>query len=85
MDTQTTPEERKFGLTPKERTSWEENGYFVHYDVFTKEENDLAKAEWTRPEAVNKKRPPMWIRVKPIPVWQMKFNGTLYQFWKIRS
>lgn len=26
-----------------------------------------AKAEWTRPEAVNKKRPPMWIRGKTFP------------------
>ena len=26
-----------------------------------------AKAEWTRPEAVNKKRPPMWIRGKTYP------------------
>ena len=26
-----------------------------------------AKAEWTRPEAVNKKRPPMWIRGETYP------------------
>ena len=26
-----------------------------------------AKAEWTRPEAVNRKRPPMWIRGKTYP------------------
>ena len=26
-----------------------------------------AKAEWTRPQAVNKKRPPMWIRGKTYP------------------
>ncbi|MDD9975119.1 MAG: hypothetical protein OXU27_13990, partial [Candidatus Poribacteria bacterium] len=37
----TIPEERKFSLTPEERTSWDENGYFVRYDVFTKEENDF--------------------------------------------
>jgi phytanoyl-CoA hydroxylase len=28
-------------LTPEERSSWDENGYFVRYDVFTEEENDL--------------------------------------------
>ena len=43
MDTSTTPEERKFRLTPEERTSWEENGYFVRYDVFTEKENDILR------------------------------------------
>ncbi len=41
MDTNTTLEERKFRLTPEERISWDENGYFIRYDVFTKEENDF--------------------------------------------
>ena len=41
MDTNTTTKERKFKLTPEERVSWEENGYFIRYDVFTKEENDF--------------------------------------------
>ena len=41
MNTNTTPEERKFKLTPDEREQWNENGYFIRYDVFTKEENDL--------------------------------------------
>lgn len=36
-----TPEERKFRLTPQERTSWNKNGYFVRHGIFTKEENDL--------------------------------------------
>ena len=40
MNTSTTSEERKFKLTPEERTAWEENGYFIRYNVFTKEEND---------------------------------------------
>ena len=40
MDTNATLEKRKFRLTPEERTAWEENGYFIRYDVFTKEEND---------------------------------------------
>ena len=41
MDTNTTPEERKFRLTAEERISWEVNGYFIRYDVFTKAENDF--------------------------------------------
>ena len=41
MDTHTTPEERTFRLASEERTSWDENGYFVRYNVFTKAENDL--------------------------------------------
>ncbi|MDE0686574.1 MAG: hypothetical protein OXI61_00225 [Candidatus Poribacteria bacterium] len=41
MGTKTIPEERKFRLTSEERSSWEKNGYFVRYDVFTEAENDL--------------------------------------------
>ena len=41
MGTKTTPEKRRFKLTPEERFSWNENGYFIRYDVFTKEENDF--------------------------------------------
>ena len=41
MDTHTTPEERKFRLTPEEQASWDENGYFVRHDVFTEAENNL--------------------------------------------
>ena len=41
MGTNMMPEERKFRLMPKERTSWDENGYFVRFNVFTKEENNL--------------------------------------------
>ena len=41
MDTNTTPEERKFRLTAEERISWEVNGYFIRYNVFTKAENDF--------------------------------------------
>lgn len=43
MDTKTTSEERKFRLMPEERTSWDENGYFVRFNVFTKEENDVLR------------------------------------------
>ncbi|MYF98646.1 phytanoyl-CoA dioxygenase family protein [Candidatus Poribacteria bacterium] len=41
MRTNTTTEERTFRLTSEERSSWEENGYFVRLNVFTKEENDI--------------------------------------------
>ena len=41
MDTNTTSEQRKFRLTPEERSSWNENGYFVRHGVFTEAENDL--------------------------------------------
>ena len=34
-------EERKFRLTPEEKSSWDENGYFVRHGVFTKEENNF--------------------------------------------
>ena len=43
MDTNTTPKERKFRLTSEERTSWEENGYFIRYDVFTEKENGILR------------------------------------------
>ena len=43
MDTHTTPEGPKFRLTAEERTSWDENGYFVRYDVFTEKENDILR------------------------------------------
>ena len=41
MNTTTTSEARKFRLTPKEQSSWNENGYFVRHSVFTEAENDL--------------------------------------------
>ena len=43
MDIRTTLEGREFRLNPEERTSWEENGYFVRYDVFSKKENDVLR------------------------------------------
>ena len=50
MDTET----QKFSLTQDERSSWEENGYFLRYNVFSKEENDiLAKIA---DDIVNRKR-----------------------------
>ena len=43
MDTNTAQSERQFAITPEELSSWEENGYFVRYDVFTEEENDILR------------------------------------------
>ena len=40
MNTNTTSEERKFGLNADELSHWNENGYFVRLNVFTEEEND---------------------------------------------
>ena len=37
MGTNTTSEQRKFRLTPEERSSWNENGYFVRHDVLPKQ------------------------------------------------
>ena len=44
MNNQTTNDEREFRLTQEEKSSWEENGYFVRHNVFTKDENnEIAK------------------------------------------
>jgi phytanoyl-CoA hydroxylase len=43
MDSKTTHEEREFRLTADELTHWNENGYIVRYDVFTKKENDVLR------------------------------------------
>ena len=43
MGTHTTPEEREFKLTPEEQSAWEENGYFIRFNVFTKEENGVLR------------------------------------------
>ncbi len=43
MNTKTTPEAQKFRLTPEEKSSWEENGYFIRLNVFTEEENDVLR------------------------------------------
>ncbi len=43
MDSNTTHEEREFRLTPEEKSSWDENGYFIRLDVFTQEENDVLR------------------------------------------
>ena len=43
MGTNSSLPERRFALTSDEQSSWEENGYFVRYDVFTERENDVLR------------------------------------------
>ena len=43
MSTNTSPLERKFALRSEEQSAWDENGYFVRYNVFTEEENDILR------------------------------------------
>ena len=43
MDVNTITEERKFRMTPEECLSWEENGYFVRYEVFKEKENEVLR------------------------------------------
>ena len=43
MHRNTAQPEQKFAITPEERDAWEQNGYFVRYDVFTEEENDILR------------------------------------------
>lgn len=40
MGTSASSEERKYRLTATERMGWEEDGFFIRYDIFTKDEND---------------------------------------------
>ena len=43
MGRNTSPLERKFALTSEEQSAWEENGYFIRYDVFTEKENGILR------------------------------------------
>ena len=43
MDTKTTVLDRKYALTSDEKSSWEENGYFVRYNVFSEKENNVLR------------------------------------------
>ncbi len=43
MDTKATMTHKEFAMTSHEKAFWEENGYFVRYDVFTEKENDLLR------------------------------------------
>ncbi|RKU30751.1 hypothetical protein C6497_03470 [Candidatus Poribacteria bacterium] len=35
----TSSEDRKYRITPEEKISWQDNGYFIRYDVFSSQEN----------------------------------------------
>ncbi len=54
METNTTAEKQKFKLTDDELSQWNENGYFVRYNVFTKSEN--AEIAQIADDIVDKKR-----------------------------
>lgn len=43
MNSKTIDEDSKYRLTTEELAHWNDNGYFVRYDVFTKEENDVLR------------------------------------------
>ena len=43
LNTESTPPDRKFGLNADELSQWNENGYFVRYNVFSEEENDVLR------------------------------------------
>ena len=43
MSTNTSPPERQFALTSDELSFWNDNGYFVRYDVFTEKENNILR------------------------------------------
>ena len=43
MRTESTPQDRRFGLSADELTHWNENGYLVRLNVFTAEENDVLR------------------------------------------
>ena len=54
----TIPEEPTFRLSAEEFSQWNQNGYFVRHDVFTKEDNnflaqiadDIANGKWPFPD-----------------------------------
>ena len=55
MNAESTPQDRRFGLSPDELSYWNENGYLVRLDVFTAEENDVLRR--VAEDVVDKKRP----------------------------
>ncbi len=55
MNTTSTPEARRFALSPDELSYWNENGYIVRLDVFTAEEN--AALRQVAEDIVDRKRP----------------------------
>ena len=55
MQTESTPQNRCFGLSADESAHWDENGYLVRLNVFTAEENDVLRQ--TAEDVVDGKRP----------------------------
>lgn len=68
MNIETTPTEQKFGITPDELEQWEENGYFIRHDVFSKTENDVLRqvaddiVEGKRPGPTENMKQNAWVR-----------------------
>ncbi len=55
MNTESVPQERRFGLSADELAHWNENGYLVRLDVFAPEENDVLRQ--VAEDVVDGKRP----------------------------
>ena len=55
MHTESTPQDRPFGLTADELAYWHENGYLVRLNVFTAEENNAFRQ--VAEDIVDRKRP----------------------------
>ena len=55
MNTKSTPQARRFGLSTDELSQWNENGYLVRFNVFTAEENDALRQ--VAEDIVDGKRP----------------------------
>lgn len=55
MNTKSTPQARRFGLSTDELSQWNKNGYLVRFDVFTAEENDALRQ--VAEDIVARKRP----------------------------
>ena len=55
MNTESIPQERRFGLSPDELAHWDTNGYLVRLNVFSPEENDMLRQ--VAEDVVDGKRP----------------------------
>ena len=55
MQTNSTHEDRKFGLSADELSFWDENGYLIRLGVFTAEDNDALRQ--VAEDVVDGKRP----------------------------
>lgn len=55
MNAEAKLQDRRFGLSPDELASWNENGYLVRLNVFTAEENDVLRQ--VAEDVVDRRRP----------------------------